>query len=146
MLEIICAKCGKNPFRTACAVEWIKIYTCHILAVLLQIHAWMTLKIYTRSQKPLHATHPLSLVISANMVTYQELVWPWRCVWWHVTVFLTCLVSNVYFKYKVQDYHKMDIGTMWHCALVSCTPSQSIGLFSGCGSVLVLSVIMSSFY
>ena len=28
--------------------------------------------------------------------------------------------------------HNMDIGTMWHCTLVSSTPSQSIGLFFGC--------------
>ena len=26
----------------------------------------------------------------------------------------------------------MDISTMWHCALVSCTPPQSIGLVFGC--------------
>ena len=34
----------------------------------------------------------------------------------------------------VQDsiYHNMDIGTMWHWALVSCTPSQSIGLLFEC--------------
>ena len=33
----------------------------------------------------------------------------------------------------VQDslYHNMDTGTMWHCALVACTPSHSIGLFMG---------------
>ena len=29
-------------------------------------------------------------------------------------------------------YYNMDIGTMWHCALVSRTPSQSIGLFFRC--------------
>ena len=29
-------------------------------------------------------------------------------------------------------YHNTDIGTMWHWAWVSCTPSQSIGLFFGC--------------
>ena len=41
--------------------------------------------------------------------------------------------------YIVQDslYHYMDIGTMWHCALLSCPPpppppSQSIGLVSWC--------------
>ena len=45
--------------------------------------------------------------------------------------FITYLVSNVYFNCIVQDslYSNMDIGTMWHCALISCTPSQSIGLF-----------------
>ena len=34
---------------------------------------------------------------------------------------------------------------MWHCALVSCTPPQTIGLFFGVFAVLVLSVIMCSF-
>ena len=29
-------------------------------------------------------------------------------------------------------YHNMDIGTLWHCALVTSTLSQSIGLFFGC--------------
>ena len=29
-------------------------------------------------------------------------------------------------------YHNMDIGTMWHCTLVSSTPSQSMGLVLGC--------------
>ena len=40
----------------------------------------------------------------------------------------------MYFNCIVQDpsYHNMDIGTMWHCSLVSCTPSQSIGRFFGC--------------
>ena len=32
-------------------------------------------------------------------------------------------------------YHNMDIGNMWHCILVSSTPSQSIGLFFGCALV-----------
>ena len=29
-------------------------------------------------------------------------------------------------------HHNMDIGTMWHCTLVSSTPSQFIGLVFGC--------------
>ena len=42
--------------------------------------------------------------------------------------------SNVYFSYLVQDslYPNVDISTMWHCALVSCTPSQFIGLLFRC--------------
>ena len=50
----------------------------------------------------------------------------------YVTV-IFCLISNVYFNCIVQDslYHDMDIGTMCHCALVSCTPSQSIGVVLG---------------
>ena len=47
--------------------------------------------------------------------------------WWT----LSCLVSNVYCSCILQNslYHNVDTGTMWHFALVSCTPSQSIGLF-----------------
>ena len=41
-------------------------------------------------------------------------------------------------------YHNMDIGTKWHWALVSCTQSQSIGMFCVC-AVLVLGLIMFSF-
>ena len=43
---------------------------------------------------------------------------------------LSCLVSNVCFNSIVQGslYQTMDIDTMWHCALVSRTPSQSVGL------------------
>ena len=60
-------------------------------------------------------------------------MWQWRCFGWYDTVLLSCLVSNVYFKCKVQDflYHIMDIGTMWHCASFSCTQSESIGLVLG---------------
>ena len=49
------------------------------------------------------------------------------------TVNFSCLVSNAYFSCIGQDslYHNMGIGTMWHCALVSCTPSQSMGLVLG---------------
>ena len=36
--------------------------------------------------------------------------------------------SILWYGYR---YH-MDIHTMWHCALVSCTPSPSIGLVFGC--------------
>ena len=37
----------------------------------------------------------------------------------------------MYFNCIVQDYcyHNMDKGPMWHCALVSCIPSQSTWLF-----------------
>ena len=62
----------------------------------------------------------------------------------------------MHFNCIVQDslYHNMDIGTMWHCALVSCTPSHSIGLFLGvrcpgveCHYVLLLLLIfLREFY
>ena len=39
----------------------------------------------------------------------------------------------------------MVIGTMWHCALVSCTPSPSIGLAFGC-AIFGVGVIWCYFY
>ena len=61
---------------------------------------------------------------------------------------LACLVSNVWFKCIIQDsvYHNMDIRTMWHCELVSCTLSHSMGLLFVVCVDLVLSVILCSFY
>ena len=41
MLIIICAKYGKNSSRTVCAIEQTQM--CHILAVVLWNHGWMTL-------------------------------------------------------------------------------------------------------
>ena len=43
-------------------------------------------------------------------------------------------VFNCTFRYIVRYflYHNMDIHTMWHCTLVSSTPSRSIGLAFGC--------------
>ena len=72
--------------------------------------------------------------MTSNRHTYQTLVWPWWCVGWYDTVILSRLVSKVHFNYIIQDsiYHYMNMGTMWHCTLVSCTPSQSIGLGLGC--------------
>ena len=58
-----------------------------------------------------------------------------------------CLVSIVCFNCAYDFlYYDMDIETRWNCALVSCTASLSIGLFLGMCAVLVLSVIMYSFY
>ena len=76
-------------------------------------------------------------------------MWPWWCVGWYNTVILSCLVSNVYFNCIVQDslYHNMDIGTIWHRALVICTPSQSIGLFWGvhCSGAPVTALLCAPF-
>ena len=46
---------------------------------------------------------------------------------------LSCFVPNVYINCVVQDflYFNVDIVTMWHCALVRCTQSQSIELVFG---------------
>ena len=43
---------------------------------------------------------------------------------------ISCLVAIAYFNCIGQDslYYNMDIGTLIHCALVSCTLSQSIAL------------------
>ena len=63
-------------------------------------------------------------------------MWPWRCVGRYDIdiVIISCLVSNVYFNciFLYPLYYDMDIGTMWHCALVSCTPARSLGLVFGC--------------
>ena len=50
--------------------------------------------------------------------------------WYHI---LSCFVSNIYFNSMVLDslYHDIDIGTMWHCAYVSCIPARSRTVF-GC--------------
>ena len=63
--------------------------------------------------------------------TYQELACPLLCFGWCDIVNLSCLVSNVYFNCIVHYslYHDMDIGTMWHCGLVTFTPSQFIDFF-----------------
>ena len=54
--------------------------------------------------------------------------------WWYTFVILSCLDSNVYFICIFQGciYYHMEIYTMRPCALVSCAPSQSIGLVLGC--------------
>ena len=48
-------------------------------------------------------------------------------------VIFAFLVSNVYFNCIVQGflYYNMDVGTIWHCALVSCPQSQSVGMVLG---------------
>ena len=83
-----------------------------------------------------------------NMSNSEELVWLWRFVGWYAFVIISWLVSNVYFNFIIQDslYDIMDTRTIRHCTLVSCTPTQSVGLFFGLCVVLVLSVIMCSFY
>ena len=62
-------------------------------------------------------------------------------VWFHVYLYIlySCIVQYCL-------YHNMDIGTMWHCTLVSSTPPQSIRLFFGECLVQVLSVIRCSYY
>ena len=51
---------------------------------------------------------------------------------WYCYCFLSG--SKCAFSYIVQYslYHNMDIGTMWHCTMVSSAPSQFIGLCIGC--------------
>ena len=68
--------------------------------------------------------------LSLRDYRYQELVWLWRCGGSCDIAIISCLVSIVCFNCIVQEphYHDMDIGTMRHCALVSCIQLQSIGL------------------
>ena len=91
----------------------------------------------------------LVIKIHFFLATYiPDVVWPCWCIRWFDTVIVSCLVSSVHFSCIVQYslYDNMDIGTMWHCTLVSSTPSQSIGLFFGVCVVLTLSVIRCSCY
>ena len=61
-------------------------------------------------------------------------MWPCWCIGWFDTVIISCLVSSVHFSCIVQHslYHNMHLGTLWHCTLVSSTPSQSVRLVFGC--------------
>ena len=81
----------------------------------------------------INAFYAIEIISFQEMYAYQTLVWLWRCVGW-CDIFLSALVSIVYCSCIVQDslYHDMDIGTTWHCALVSSTPSKSLGLVFGC--------------
>ena len=65
--------------------------------------------------------------------TYQTLAWPCWYVRWFDTAIVSCFTSNIRFNciVKYALYHNIDISTMWHCALVRCTPSESTGLFWG---------------
>ena len=71
---------------------------------------------------------------SSSYETYIPKVGVDMMVCWMIWyVILSCLVSDVHFNCRVQDflYPYMDKGNMWYCALVSCTPSQSVGLYLG---------------
>ena len=51
-------------------------------------------------------------------------MWPWRCVGYCDVVIPPCLVSIVFLNCIDQSdslNDNMDMGTMWYCALVSCT-------------------------
>ena len=54
---------------------------------------------------------------------------------------------EIYSAYRYIAEHQMimDIGTLWHCALVSCTPSQYIGLVLGCALVWCLVSLCAPF-
>ena len=61
---------------------------------------------------------------------------------WMIKISQTCIHISLYI---IVSNHNMDIGTMWHCALVSSAPSQFIGpLF--CVFIVLVSAIMCSFY
>ena len=52
---------------------------------------------------------------------------------WYCYFFPAWFQMYIYFNFIVQEslHYNMEICTMWHWALVSCTSSQSIGLFWG---------------
>ena len=116
---------------------------CFLLTTLVLVRI-LILLLYTYRILLLH----LVIRISSNKHTYQTLVWPWWCVGWYDTIIHSRLVWKVHFNYIFQDslYHNMDMGTVWHCALVSWNPITVYKTGFGVCAVLVLSVIMSSFY
>ena len=67
--------------------------------------------------------------------TYQKLMAMLvNCMIWYCYCFLSGFRCTFGCIVQYSLYH-MDIGTMWHCTLVSSTPSQSTGLFFGCALV-----------
>ena len=80
--------------------------------------------------------------------TYQKIGAAMMVCWmiWHC--YSSLLGFKCIFQFLVRDslYHNMDIGSMCRCALASCTLSQSIRLFFFMCAVLVLIVIMCTFY
>ena len=76
----------------------------------------------------------IQVIKKANAKRHTHQKWPCWCVRLYDTAIISCLDSNVYFNCIVQHslYHNMGIATMWRCALVSSTPSQSICLSFGC--------------
>ena len=63
-------------------------------------------------------TYMVVILLSKRLISSAYI---FRGIWW-----VPCIVQDAL-------YHNMDIGIMWHCALVSCIPSHSIGLVFGCG-------------
>ena len=60
-------------------------------------------------------------------------MWLCWCVGLCDTVIISCLKAHFYCIVQHSLYHNWDIGTMWHCALVSCIHhSLYIGLVLGC--------------
>ena len=51
---------------------------------------------------------------------------------WYCYCFLSGFKCTFSCIVQYSLYHNMDICTMWHCTLVSSTPSQCIGLVFGC--------------
>ena len=89
-------------------------------------------------QKPIQCTNQwqcitLMYAICTYLNARHEDTWYYQVISATPINIITCLVSRVHFSCIVQYslYHNTDMGTMWHCTLVSSTPSQSIGLFFG---------------
>ena len=54
---------------------------------------------------------------------------------WYCYCFLSGFKCTFSCIVQYSPYHNMDIGTMWHCTLISSTQSQSMGLVFGCALV-----------
>ena len=79
------------------------------------------------------------LVIKINSFkeTYMQVGVAMLVYWkiWYCYCFLSGFKCTFMCIVQYSLYHNMDIGTMWHCTLVSSTPSQSIGLVLGCALI-----------
>ena len=144
------------PFLTCATNEpgmnvLLSIYVCRcVLNSVNEVHfssrRCVTIKIANLIQNLMSGNHVASIIIIIIIYTYiytilsKKLLDASRSRCGHddvlddmVLSFFYAWVLNVYFNCKVQDflYHDMDLSTMQHCTLLSCTPTQSIGLVWG---------------
>ena len=94
-----------------------------------------------------HPLHPIkhkswnkrrNLWVGWCISSWWPRLWSINSIYHYIhTVYYSYILSEIHIRNKTwcgQDSlcHNMDMGNMWYCALVSCTPSHAIGLFFGC--------------
>ena len=145
LLIWLCIKWLHNGFRTRTGgwQFWLLPCHCHILSIPLELGRGISAEtcgldgLFT----PFIMYIPCIIVsflvskINSFQKTYIQKVGVAMLVYWMIW-YCDCFLSG--FKCKFSSlvqyylYLNMDISTIWHCTLVSSTPSQSIGLFFGC--------------